>query len=394
MQKYLFKLDNVIQNYSWGSKTSLAKLFDIANPNNQPQAELWMGAHSNGCSKNAETGELLSELINQDIANYLGNQTASCFGELPFLFKVLCAAEPLSIQVHPNKANAELGFSKENKLGIDLKAPNRNYKDPNHKPELVYALTKYKAMNGFRPIEQIIALFEEMNLAPLTDSFSRFKDQPNSEGLKLFFKEIMSLSEAQKQVTLKALFERLKQGSETEQGKQAVKYIHHFAQFYSNDIGLLSPLLFNLVELQPNEAMFLYAETPHAYIEGTGLEIMANSDNVLRAGLTPKYIDVPELIANTKFESILPERIKMQPNAENEYPIPVDDFKFAIINVQKQAKNIPLNSAEILFCIEGNICVSSFGKEIMLKKGESVFVGYCLGNYQLTGLGIIARAYC
>ncbi len=395
MNKYLFKLNNVIQNYSWGSKTSLNTLFGIENPENQPQAELWMGTHPNGCSKNAETGELLSDLISKDPVNFLGNRTALDFGELPFLFKVLCAAEPLSIQVHPSKQAAEQGFMKENEMGVDIKAPNRNYKDPNHKPELVYALTPYKAMNGFRPIAQIIKLFEEIGLPSLTEQVASFKTHPNSEGLQVFFKEIMSLNEEQKEMTLKELklYMSFDKRNEATLLKEAVAYSRYFAQFYPNDIGLLSPLLFNLIELKPGEAMFLYAETPHAYIQGTGLEIMANSDNVLRAGLTPKYIDVPELINNTKFESIKPENIKIQPNKDQSYPIPVPDFKFSIINVNDDEQIYSLQSAEILFCIEGNIVVSSNGKQIKLQKGESMFVGYCLSQYQCDGKGILARAY-
>ncbi|MBR0573032.1 MULTISPECIES: mannose-6-phosphate isomerase, class I [Pasteurellaceae] len=393
MSDLLFKLNNVIQNYAWGSKTSLNQLFDIPNPDNKPQAELWMGAHPNGCSKNAETGELLSTLINQNIANFLGNRTASQFGELPFLFKVLCAEEPLSIQVHPNKKKAELGFAKENEKGIDLKAPNRNYKDPNHKPELVYALTPYKAMNGFRPIEQIISLFKEANLLSLKKEISALKQSQNSEGLKRFFSAIMSLNNEQKDQILTELYTQLEKGAKTKLGKEAFDYIQHFRQYYDNDIGLLSPLMLNTIELQPNEAMFLYAETPHAYVQGTGLEIMANSDNVLRAGLTPKYIDVAELIDNTKFDSISPENIKIEPNNNNEYPIPVPDFKFAIMTVTENVKTHSLNSAEILFCTKGEIIIHSHNKQIILHKGESAFIGYGLESYQYSGKGLIARAY-
>lgn len=389
----LFKLDNVIQHYPWGSTTALNTLFDVPNPKNEPQAELWMGAHPNGCSKNAETGALLSDLIQQDFANYLGDRTASQFGELPFLFKVLCAEQPLSIQVHPSKEKAEIGFAKENEMGIDLKAPNRNYRDPNHKPELVYALTKYRAMNGFRPIHQIVALFEEANLPSLAKEVNALKASQNSEGLKAFFQAVMTLEGERKAQVLSELYAQMEQGATSELGKEAFEYIKGFRKFYENDIGFLAPLMFNTLELQPGEAMFLYAETPHAYVHGTGLEIMANSDNVLRAGLTPKYIDVPELIDNTIFEPIDPSKIKMEADVNHIYPIPVPDFGFAILTAESEDKTQKQESAEILFCVEGKATVSAQGKQVQLQKGESVFIGFENGEYQYCGQGVLARAY-
>lgn len=158
----IYKLDNVIQNYAWGSKTSIKELFGIPNPDDQPQAEIWMGAHPNGCSKLAESGQLLSELISADPESVLGQYTQNRFGDLPYLFKVLAAHTPLSIQVHPSKQKAELGFLRENEQGIPLSAANRNYKDPNHKPELVYALTFYKAMNAFAQLSRLLPCSERL----------------------------------------------------------------------------------------------------------------------------------------------------------------------------------------------------------------------------------------
>ncbi|MGL5975912.1 MAG: mannose-6-phosphate isomerase, class I, partial [Aeromonas sobria] len=155
-----FLMCNPIQDYVWGSHDSLTTLFGIKNPEGKPQAELWMGAHPNGCSEVTLAGEKLklSSLIDANPVAMLGAATQARFGSLPFLFKVLCAEQALSIQVHPSKAQAEAGFAKEEAAGIDIKASNRNYKDPNHKPELVFALTRYQAMNGFRAIPAILAL--------------------------------------------------------------------------------------------------------------------------------------------------------------------------------------------------------------------------------------------
>ncbi|WP_261904258.1 mannose-6-phosphate isomerase, class I [Vibrio fortis] len=392
----LFKLDNVIQNYAWGSKDSINQLFGIVNPNQEPQAEIWMGAHPNGCSKVGGTGEALSHVIDENKVDVLGGYTAARFGELPFLFKVLAAETPLSIQVHPNKRKSEMGYERENALGIPLNASNRNYKDPNHKPELVYALTFYKAMNGFRPIEDIISLFEEANIPSLAIELNVLKANADSDALKAFFTAIMSLEGEKKEVALNELEAAHQRSAKTVMGREAMQYSKDFKQHYPGDIGLFAPLMLNTVELAPGEAMFLFAETPHAYVQGTGLEIMANSDNVLRAGLTPKYIDVPELIDNTIFESIKPENIRLKPvlkEGKMSYPIPVDDFGFDILSASDESKSQYLRSAEILFCVEGEATVTSEGQSITLKPGESVFVSNNSSVYQYQGNGILARAF-
>jgi mannose-6-phosphate isomerase len=392
----LFKLDNVIQNYAWGSKDSINQLFGIVNPNQEPQAEIWMGAHPNGCSKVGGTGEALSHVIDENKVDVLGGYTAARFGELPFLFKVLAAETPLSIQVHPNKRKSEIGYERENALGIPLNASNRNYKDPNHKPELVYALTFYKAMNGFRPIEDIISLFEEANIPSLAIELNVLKANADSDALKAFFTAIMSLEGEKKEAALNELEAAHQRSAKTVMGREAMQYSKDFKQHYPGDIGLFAPLMLNTVELAPGEAMFLFAETPHAYVQGTGLEIMANSDNVLRAGLTPKYIDVPELIDNTIFEPIKPENIRLKPvlkEGKMSYPIPVDDFGFDILSASDESKSQYLRSAEILFCVEGEATVTSEGQSITLKPGESVFVSNNSSVYQYQGNGILARAF-
>ncbi|CAK2460746.1 Mannose-6-phosphate isomerase [Vibrio crassostreae] len=392
----LFKLDNVIQHYPWGSKQSISELFDIQNPNAEPQAEIWMGAHPRGCSRVADTGQLLSEVLSQDCKGMFGEYTEARFGELPYLFKVLAAETPLSIQVHPSKKKAQLGFERENKLGISLDASNRNYKDPNHKPELVYALTFYKAMNGFRPIQQIIELFKEAEISALDIEISALAINPNSEGLKVFFTSVMTLEGERKKLALEQLYSAYERRPKTAMGREALQYSKGFEQHYVDDIGLFSPLMLNTIELAPGEAMFLHAETPHAYIEGTGLEIMANSDNVLRAGLTPKFIDVPELIDNTCFETTDIEVIKLKPIEKEDklsFPIPVDDFGFDILSVSEEISQQYLRSAEILFCIGGEVTISTKEHKLMLSSGESAFISNDAGMYEYQGQGILARAY-
>ncbi|HDY7966046.1 TPA: mannose-6-phosphate isomerase, class I [Vibrio vulnificus] len=392
----LLKLDNVIQNYAWGSKESISKLFGIENANAQPQAEIWMGAHPNGCSRVAATGELLSDLIAKDRKNMFGDYTVMRFGELPYLFKVLAADSPLSIQVHPSKRKAEVGFARENELGIALNAPHRNYKDANHKPELVYALTFYRAMNGFRPIEQTLSLFRHLAISSLEKELNALETQPNPNGLRTFFSAIMSLCEERQHQALLELDLALARGPKTALEREVLSYVADFKVHYPNDIGLLSPLFLNTVELEPGEAMFLQAETPHAYVQGTALEIMANSDNVLRAGLTPKHIDVAELMENTSFHITHPEQIKLAPiHKENKlsYPIPVDDFGFDILYSNQDTQQQFVRGAEIVFCVEGCVAVTVAETCIALRPGESVFITNDSKVYQYQGDGMLARAY-
>jgi mannose-6-phosphate isomerase len=290
------KLINSVQNYAWGSKTALTDLYGIANPDQQPMAELWMGAHPKSSSKIDVHGEVksLRDAIDGDKTALLGSRVAERFGELPFLFKVLCAAQPLSIQVHPNKQASEIGFAKENAAGIPLDAAERNYKDPNHKPELVFALTPFLAMNAFREFSEIVSLLQPV--AGAHTSIAHFLENPNAEGLSQLFASLLNMQAEEKAHALAVLASALN----SQQG-EPWDTIRLIAQFYPDDSGLFSPLLLNVVKLNPGEAMFLFAETPHAYLQGVALEVMANSDNVLRAGLTPKYIDIPELVANVKF---------------------------------------------------------------------------------------------
>ncbi|ENK2091295.1 mannose-6-phosphate isomerase, class I [Vibrio vulnificus] len=396
MNNSIFKLENVIQNYVWGSQTAITELFGIDNPEQVPQAEIWMGTHPNGCSKLAHTGMLLSDFIQSDPANVLGDYTVERFGDLPFLFKVLSAEKPLSIQVHPSREKAIEGYQKENLQGLQLTDSSRNYKDDNHKPELVYALTFYKAMNGFRTIEEIVSLFDQAKVETLRLDLEKLILQPTSTGLKAFFDVVMNLSAERKQRALAELLQAVDQAAKTAKAREAFELIKEFRQDYRDDIGLFSPLLLNIVELEPGEAMFLHAETPHAYVKGTGLEIMANSDNVLRAGLTPKHMDIAELIANTNFISTDRDKLILKPfNIENKtaYPIPVEDFSFEIVNVETTERQQYVRSAEILFCIEGNCAIRHGSDVVTVAAGESVFVCNSTKVYEYFGEGRLARAF-
>lgn len=397
-----FKLDNPIQNYAWGSKTAIQTLFGIENPSQEPQAEIWMGAHPNGCSKVIIDGQsvLLSELINSDQESILSKATTEQFGELPYLFKVLAAGQALSIQVHPSKQEAEVGFALEEVMGIDRSATHRNYRDPNHKPELVYALTPYQAMNGFRAFDDILAHFIHMvdavHMPAVKTLLDAFKGNITSKGLEVFFTGLLSLQGDDKQQSLDALLEYAKQYQQQEVEDDLCGLVLELAQCYLDDIGLFAPFILNVLTLKPGQAMYLDARTPHAYLKGMGLEIMANSDNVLRAGLTPKHIDVDELAKCTLFEEKPVESLLCQPEVDGDqqrYLIPVPDFNFDCF-VQADETVVQVYSAEILFAIDSEATLSHVSGETMtIQKGESVFIPAYVKSFTLSSKGRVARAY-
>ncbi|QYO71002.1 mannose-6-phosphate isomerase, class I [Vibrio cholerae] len=388
-----FPMTNPIQNYAWGSKTALQQLFDLENPTHEPQAELWMGAHPNGCSGIAINGKIvqLSDFIAQNPSLILGEYTARQFGELPYLFKILAAENALSIQVHPNKQQAERGFAQEEQLGIALTAAQRNYKDPNHKPELVYALTEYQAMNGFRANQEILNYFIELSIDEIQPLVNVFQSNPTEQGLRDFFSGLLSLQGEAKNRALEALMAQAKQID-----LPLFQLIVELENQYPNDIGLFAPLMLNVITLQPGEAMFLDAETPHAYLHGTGLEIMANSDNVLRAGLTPKYMDIDELVACTQFKHQPLEQLRLKPEViegYEQYPIPVADFKFAIITPATQ-QTIGAQSAEIVLPLDSSMILRhANGEKCLVRKGQSVFIPAYAEQYTIECDGRVARAF-
>ncbi|MGE9552069.1 mannose-6-phosphate isomerase [Erwinia amylovora] len=385
------KLVNSLQNYAWGSRRALTELYGIANPDQQPMAELWMGAHPKSPSFTDVEGQKrsLREVIEEDKDRLLGHAVATKFGELPFLFKVLCADQPLSIQVHPSKAAAEVGFAKENAAGIPLSAAERNYKDANHKPELVFALTPFRAINGFRELQEIISLLQPV--AGAHPAIAHFLKAPEMSGLSLLFSSLLSMQGEAKSLAL----DILKAALHSQHG-EPWDTVQLIAEFYPEDSGLFSPLLLNVIELQPGEAMFLFAETPHAYLKGVALEVMANSDNVLRAGLTPKYIDIPELMANLKFEAKPYASLLTQPVKQGEtlsFPVPVKDFAFSLHQLSATPQAVSQQSAAILFCVEGQAVISQGGTQLTLKPGESCFIPADQSPVTLAGNGRVARVY-
>jgi mannose-6-phosphate isomerase len=384
----VFKLNNTIKYYDWGSPKWIPDLLGLPNDGGGPWAELWMGVHPEGPSELAFPGgsasegpRLLSDLIGQDRRGYLGEDAAGEFGGLPFLYKLLAANRPLSIQAHPNPAQAKAGWERENSLGIPLKAPNRNYKDPNHKPEIICAITPFTAMAGFREPGEIgkrLKAFGFPRLTSLLTALETGGDAPGEQALRRFLAALFALSAETRQ----ALGEYARSLGKDASGEYAGewKYAGWFAELYPADPAIIAPLYLNLINLKPGEAMNIPAGILHAYVYGFGIELMANSDNVLRGGLTPKHIDPAELTGILRFAPFKPEILGGGENLPGlfRYPSPCREFSLYRMRgiAGEGAMPFPLRCPAIVMVIEGELAIAAPGntEKLSLKRGESAFI--------------------
>jgi mannose-6-phosphate isomerase len=384
-------LKNTVQNYAWGSLTAIANLLGVSNPTNIPQAELWMGAHPKAPSEVQHNGQWMSliDLIAKCPEDILGKTVARKFNNtLPYLFKVLAAARPLSIQAHPNSAQAKEGFRRENSLEIPLNAPHRNYRDDNHKPECICALTPFWALCGFRKISTIINYFRAICPKGLKDELLALKKNQTSEGLKHYFSMLLTLDADRRQSIIAEAVSNVRKrvGEDV-----AYEWIMKLSNAYPYDTGILSPLLLNLICLESGQAIFLGAGQLHAYLDGVGIELMANSDNVLRGGLTPKYVDVSELLNVLHFDER--EVTLLEPTVKNKYErvysCPAEEFVLSIIALTENESYIRVNerSVEILLCTAGTAeLMDMHSKDILsLKKGMSVIIPAAVKGYKIEG---------
>ncbi|MBT2447507.1 mannose-6-phosphate isomerase, class I [Streptomyces sp. ISL-43] len=384
------RLTNTIRPYAWGSTTAIPELLGVA-PTGEPQAELWMGAHPGAPSRlDRGAGETaLSDVIDADPEAELGVAAVAKFGpRLPFLFKILAAGAPLSLQVHPDLAQAKAGFEDEERRGVPIDAPQRNYKDANHKPELVCALTPFDGLCGFRPPLEAAELLEGLGVDSLKPYADLLRAHPEDQALREVLTAVLTADRAEMARTVTeaaAAAQRL--------GGPYAPYtglVHH----YPGDPGVIAAMLLNHVQLQPGEAMFLGAGIPHAYIDGLGVELMANSDNVLRCGLTPKHIDVPELLKVTLFEPGDPGVLRPEGNGEEVYETPIDEFRLSrfVLAPGAAPRVLPDATPQILLCTAGSPkAASPKSGELTLAPGESVFVP-AGEKAELSGSGTVFRA--
>jgi mannose-6-phosphate isomerase len=392
----IYRLENVIQPYAWGSTTAIAQLLGLPGPHDQPQAELWMGTHPKGPSL-ALVDDLripLGQLIEQKPAYMLGEAVVRRFGPaLPYLFKVLAASRPLSIQAHPNKKEAVDGFARENQAGLGADAPERNYRDDNHKPEIICALTPFWALNGFRPVADAVRLLEPVCPDDLAPDCRHLKTAGQG-GLKRFFKALMTLPPEKRE---KACTQMAAKAGPLADQHPAYGWMVNLAAAYPSDMGVLAPALLNLIRLDPRQAMYLPAGQLHAYLDGVGIELMANSDNVLRGGLTPKHVDLPELLRVVRFDETIVTPLRAQPDDAGEwhYGCPAEEFALGIIDVDaaRPYRSASIRSIEILLCTKGRGCIKTEPMgEMEIKKGDSVVVPAALERYAIHGSLTIYKA--
>ncbi|WP_445733630.1 mannose-6-phosphate isomerase, class I [Mariniflexile sp.] len=390
----LFSLRGKIQNYAWGGTQFIPNLLGI-EPDNKKYAEYWLGAHNNAPSVliTKEGEKPLNTFLNLDLKNTLGNRIADKFGRLPFLFKVLDVNDMLSIQVHPTKAEAIKGFKRENELGIPLNAPNRNYKDDNHKPEIMVALSEFWLLHGFLTKEKLAKVLDEV------PEFHALRSVFKSEGYFGLYKTVMEQTQEEANKMLGPLADRILPLYESGKlSKSSPDYWAAKTVAPANDVsvldkGIYSIYFFNIVKANKGEAVFQDAGIPHAYLEGQNMELMANSDNVLRGGLTPKHVDVAELLKHVVFEATVPNIMQgelQSDGLERIYKSPASDFELSqiVLNATSNYK-AETKTAQILIVIEGEATIAEGTTSLAIKKGDSVIL-LANSRYQISSTSYAA----
>jgi mannose-6-phosphate isomerase len=397
----VYRLTNAIQNYAWGSPAAIPELLGT-EATGEPVAEAWFGAHSSAPSHcvrdDGSTGAPMPDVIAADPGSVLGEDVEARFGAtLPYLLKVIAAETPLSLQVHPHVARAREGFAEEEAAGVPLDAPHRNFRDRNHKPELVYALTRFEAMCGFRAPRRAAELLEGLD-TPLAKGLRELlAEQPTAAGIEAAFTRLLRpetrpTAEEVGEIAV-ACAARLEAGSPSPRADRTVVQLQ---AAYPGDPGVVTSLLLNPVTLQPGEALFVPAGGVHAYLRGLGIEIMASSDNVLRAGLTPKHVDVDELLRNVDYVAAPPIRIAPEKfhGATRSFYAPVDDFELSVTAVDDdQDHPLPGRGPRVLLCLEGRMTVTSrFDGALTLSRGQAAFVPASDGALRVSGGGTLVQA--
>jgi mannose-6-phosphate isomerase len=377
-----------IRTYAWGSRTAIAEFTGREVPTNHPEAELWLGAHpGDPAFLRTDSGEVsLLDTVRGDPDGQLGPAVRSRFGDaLPFLMKVLAADEPLSLQAHPSSEQAVEGFEREERMGVPLNSPVRNYRDRSHKPELLVALEPFDALAGFRPPARTVEFLNALSVSDLDPYVHLLAGQPDANGLRALFTTWITAPQPALDVLVPAVLDgaiSYLRSAATEFGAEA-RAVLELGERYPNDAGVLAALLLNLLHLEPGQALYMPAGNLHSYLRGVGVEVMANSDNVLRGGLTPKHVDVPELLRVLDFTPASPETLLSQVDREgfeSTFTTPAAEFAVSVLELDGDDLGHEVDAPcrhdgpQILLCAEGSAVVRAKADTLALHRGAAAWV--------------------
>src|SRR5882757_6409981 len=380
-------LRGAIRTYAWGSRTAIAEFTGRPVPAAHPEAELWLGANPGDPAFLEEPdGEVsLLQAVVADPEGQLGAVARARFGDaLPFLLKVLAAEEPLSLQAHPSSEQAAEGYLREERLGISVNSPVRNYRDSSHKPELLVALQQFDVLAGFRPAAQTIELLQALAVSDLDPFIDLLNDQSDADGLRALFTTWITAPQPDIDVLVSAVIDGAIQyvsSGATEFAAEA-KTVLELGERYPGDAGVLASLLLNRISLAAGEALFLPAGNLHTYLRGFAVEVMASSDNVLRGGLTPKHVDVPELLRVLDFAPTAEAQLRPQVHREGVglvYDTPADEFAVALLTLEGEHLGHEVNASpghdgpQILLCAEGSTMVHGKSGSLALERGMAAW---------------------
>jgi mannose-6-phosphate isomerase len=381
-------LRGALRTYAWGSHTAIAELTGRHSPTPHPEAELWLGAHPGDPAwLEGDGGERsLLDTITADPDGQLGAGTRQRFGDaLPFLAKVLAAEEPLSLQAHPSAEQAVEGFAREDRLHIPVSAPTRNYRDRSHKPELLVALGPFEALAGFRPVARTVELLRALTVPDLDPYVNLLSGPADADGLRALFTTWITapqaILDALVPLVLDGAVNYLRSGATefTSEAKTALQ----LGELYPGDAGVLAALLLNRISLTPGEGIYLPAGNLHAYLHGMGFEVMANSDNVLRGGLTPKHVDVPELLRVLDFTPT--DESELRPRSTREgieivYDTPAPEFAVSMLRLEGDDVGHEIDAParhdgpQVLFCTQGSVQIHAKSSVLTLDRGAAAWV--------------------
>ena len=381
-------LRGALRTYAWGSHTAIAEFTGRPSPTPHPEAELWLGANPGDPAWLAGDGleRSLLDTISADPEGQLGAVTRERFGDaLPFLAKVLAADEPLSLQAHPSAAQAAEGFAREDRSGIGITAPTRNYRDRSHKPELIVALTRFEALAGFRPVARSVELMRALGVGALDPFVNLLSGQADADGLRALFTTWITAPQSDLDVLVPAVLDGAINYLRSGAGEfvHEVKTTLQLGEQYPGDAGVLASMLLNRITLEPGEGIYLPAGNLHSYLHGMGFEVMANSDNVLRGGLTPKHVDVPELLRVLDFTPT--EESALRPETVSEgielvYDTPAPEFAVSVLRLDGAELGHQVDApsrhdgAQVLLCTEGSAQIHAKSNVLTLERGASAWV--------------------